>query len=409
MLSKAAASVHDGRVRKANFLLGVPARVQRKEELPPETPSFRTPVEGLFRAVTKRLGAGVPLYSRMRIGWFAAWLVLEASESVRRPAGPELVAGIRALRYSKEEERERPYIDDAGRAALYQWFIWTMGEKGPEPVKATYLPTRDLGPPLRMKHVGDWDRVEINDETRVVWLTFGEKEPKVKGDPPRTIEEDLAALGLNTSGYEAEMDPWLLEELQTRTLGKINRLFLKNYDGTFVPGVSWNIHFTFTKPEKLKPSKYWVGTIAGEMSWDKEKNEPTADDPGGVAKGNTVWIFSRWMRYHTAISQKALRPRLSREDRKYMDGTYNWGSSLEENFRSGYIRALVDGYSSFFSMTGAHEFGHVAGCGHDTESTRSIMNVVDAVGLRDTQACWIPLHVKALDTSLGRYPGKPKR
>ena len=69
----------------------------------------------------------------------------------------------------------------------------------------------------------------------------------------------------------------------------------------------------------------------------------------------------------------------------------------------------MDGYSSWFGMTGAHEFGHTCGCQHDTESSRSIMNVVDAVGLGDKQACWIPMDVKILETTIGRYPGKKKR
>jgi hypothetical protein len=339
----------------------------------------------------------------VRSGWFAAFVVLKAAAAPRRPEGPrDLVGAIREVAYTRDEERERPVLDETGRAALLHWFTWTTGEKGPEPIKPTYLPTPDLGPLLRTKKVADYDAVPLDEDTKIVWLTFGEKEPKVKGEPARTIEQDLAFLGLNTSNYEAEMDPWILEDLQVRTLWKINRLFLKNHDGTFVPGVSWNIHFTFTKPEKLKPSKYWTGIIAGEMTWDKEKDEPTAGDPGGVSWGSKVAIFSRWMRYHTAIKGKRLSPRMSREDRPYLDGTYEWGTTYEENLRGDSIRALIDGYASFFSMTGAHEFGHSFGCNHDTESSRSIMNVVDAVGLRDTQAHWIPMHVKALDTALGR-------
>lgn len=277
-----------------------------------------------------------------------------------------------------------------------------MGEKGPEPVRASYLPTRDLGPLMLQKKPGDWDRVEIDKDTRVVWLTFGEKEPAMKSDPPRTIEEDMVALGLSSGGYEGELDPLLRDELQVRTLGKINRLFLKNYDGTSVPGVSFDIHFTFTKPEKVKPSHLWTAIIAGEQ---KKLDDPGAEaaQPGGMYSGGRVWIFSRWMRKYTAIKDKALRPRLCADDRKFITGMYPWGTSWEENVRSDAIRALVDGYSSFFAMTGAHELGHACGCGHDTESSRSIMNVVEAVGLRDTQACWIPMHLRAVETTLGRW------
>ena len=140
-----------------------------------------------------------------------------------------------------------------------------------------------------------------------------------------------------------------------------------------------------------------------------EKDEPTEADPGGMYSSGTAYIYARWMRYHTAIKDKRLRPGMTHTDRKYIDGTYAWGTTFEENLRSDSLRALVDGYSSWFAMTGAHEFGHGCGCGHDTESSRSIMNVVDAVGLRDTQAEWIPDHIKALETALGRYGAKTKR
>lgn len=401
MLSRAAASAHDGTVRKANFLLAVPAKAQWKDEVPQDGVKRGTPAEELKAALARRPGPGGPTYSRTRNGWFATWMILQAIEAPRKPGERwTLLGALRRLAYSEEEERGRPLFDDAGRSALVQWFPWTMGEKGPEPIRPSYLPTRDLGPLMLQKRPQDWDRIEIGKDTQVVWLTFGEKEPRNRSDPPRTIEEDMYALGLGSRGYEGELDPWLLDELMVRTLGKINRLFLKNYDGTFVPGVSFDIHFTFTKPEHLKPSQYWVGVIAGE-----EKDDPNA--PGGVTRGTRVSIFSRWMRkYMPSVRDKALKPKMGADDRRYITGDYAWGTAWEENIRSDSIRALVDGYADPFALTGAHEFGHVCGCQHDRETTRSIMNVVDAVGLRSTQAHWIPLHVKALETSLGRWKGR---
>ena len=420
MLSKAAASAHDGTVRKANFLLGLPAKAVQKEDMPKEGGPRETPSEQL----RNRLPAGpegkpAVIYPRVRHGWFAGWCLVQALSIPRRANDGGLIAALRALRYTRAEERECTLFDPTGRAALTQWFVWTTGEHGPEWIKPDYFPTRDLGPLMRQKLMTDWDKVELDKETKIVWLTFGEvdekkkdkekKKPGERADVSRTIEEDMNALGLGTRGYEGELDPWLLEELMVRTLGKINKLFLKNYDGTFVPGVSFNIHFTATKPEHLKPSQYWKGLISGEMSWDKKKDEPTEADPGGMYSSGTAYIYARWMRYHTAIKDKRLRPGMTHTDRKFIDGTYPWGTTFEENLRSDSLRALVDGYSSWFAMTGAHEFGHGCGCGHDTESSRSIMNVVDAVGLRDTQAEWIPDHIKALETALGRYGAKTKR
>jgi hypothetical protein len=421
MLSAAAAGLFDGTVRKANFLQGVPAKALPKAWKPPDDPVRREfPSENLQVRLDAAAGAAAPvtILPRVRAGWLAGWIIVRAAETLRRPSGPAMLDAVRGVTYTEEEERSCPIFDSTGRAHLVHWFVWKMGEKGPEPIKPEYLPTRGYGPLMRQKLPAAWDAVPVEKETKIVWLTFGEppekeekgrkKEgPKGRADGSRTIEEDMAALGLGTMGYEGELDPWILDELMVRTLGKINRLFLKNYDGTFVPGVSFNIHFTTKKPD-LEPSKYWVGLISGEMSWDKKKDEPTKDDPGGKYSSGTAYIYSRWMRFHMAVRDKRMRPGMNASDRKFIDGTYSWGTTWEENLRSDSLRGLLDGYADGFAMTGAHEFGHGLGCGHDTESKRSIMNVVDAVGLGADKAVWIPAHVKSIETAIGRY-GVKKR
>ena len=52
-------------------------------------------------------------------------------------------------------------------------------------------------------------------------------------------------------------------------------------------------------------------------------------------------------------------------------------------------------------MTLAHEFGHLCGCGHDTEHPTSIMNVVAGAGASWADAVWIPAHQKNLTQTLG--------
>ena len=54
----------------------------------------------------------------------------------------------------------------------------------------------------------------------------------------------------------------------------------------------------------------------------------------------------------------------------------------------------------------AHEVGHLCGLGHDTESPRSLMNVVEAVGLDFDWAEWIPSHAKTVESFLGREPAE---
>jgi hypothetical protein len=189
------------------------------------------------------------------------------------------------------------------------------------------------------------------------------------------------------------MDQWVLDELMVRTLGKINRLFLKNDDGTFIPGVSFGISFTTEKPAKLKPHEFWTGVIAGDHP-----------DAGGVAYPGEarVEICCTFM-MRTIFKPNALVPPLSEEDRRFFDGRYKWGSNAADNLRWKQIRALIDAYAGSFGLTGAHEFGHVAGLGHDTTDPRSIMNVVEGGGLRETSAFFIPQHVEVLEKVLGRY------
>ena len=61
-----------------------------------------------------------------------------------------------------------------------------------------------------------------------------------------------------------------------------------------------------------------------------------------------------------------------------------------------------------FALTGAHEIGHLAGLGHDTADPRSIMNVTEGAGLRETQAFFIPSHAEVLERVLGRWK-EPKK
>src|SRR5262249_29393140 len=83
--------------------------------------------------------------------------------------------------------------------------------------------------------------------------------------------------GLITKGYEAQMDEWILDELLARTFAKINRVFLKNEDGSFVPGVSFAISFTLEKPKDPKAGETFTAVIAGD--------DPDAGAPGRPGRG----------------------------------------------------------------------------------------------------------------------------
>jgi hypothetical protein len=144
----------------------------------------------------------------------------------------------------------------------------------------------------------------------------------------------------------------------------------------------------------MKPHEYWTTVIAGE--------DP---DAGGRAfPGEARCEVYASMLKRTIFLAHRLEPRLAQEDRQYLNGTYLRGEPYRlMHLRADAIRALVDGYAGSFALTGAHEIGHLAGLGHDTSDPRSIMNVEEGVGLKETQAFFIPSHQEVLTRVLGRY------
>jgi len=309
----------------------------------------------------------------------------------RKPKLAELGALLLDRSYGAEENG-RPLLDETRRSARQMWLPWKLGPAGPVADEPTYHLDPDMGPAMRLRSPRLY-RAEPG--TKVVWFSYGDAYSKAV----RSIEKDLTELGLNTRGYDGEMDRWILDELMARTLGKINKLFLRNEDGTSIPGVSFAISFTTEPPTGVKEHDYWRAVIAGD--------DPEAGGRAWPGEGRCE-IYSTFM-VRTMFKPRALDPPLRGEDRKYLDGKYAWGSNTQENLRLKLIRALIDGYAGAFALTGAHELGHLAGLGHDESNPRSIMNVVEGAGLFETSACWIPEHVAALERALGRVGVAAKR
>jgi hypothetical protein len=185
----------------------------------------------------------------------------------------------------------------------------------------------------------------------------------------------------------------VLDDLLGRVLSKLNVLFDRNPDGTSIPGVSYAISFCAEPPPKeVKRSRIWNMPIGGD--------DPVA---GGRASGITAWVFSTFIQRTMYLKHK-LEPPMTAADREHMTGRYVWDSELDGNLRNGSVRSLVDGFSQAMGLTGAHESGHLAGCGHDTEIPRSIMNVEEGAGLEFDWAQWTPAHIRIVEKRLGRVP-----
>jgi ABC-type branched-subunit amino acid transport system substrate-binding protein len=288
-------------------------------------------------------------------------------ESLRRV--PDFMAG------------DAPIFAEWGQARLFDAFLHRPTASGPEPIPPLQLPSLGGGDLLRFRPSS---RFRLDPEGTMILLTWGEGEAA-------TIDEDLKAIGLSSRGYQADMDAWVKDEILSRAMSRIHRLYWRNADGTPIPGVSFDVTVGTELPEGAKSHKVWRVTIAGD--------HPEA---GGQAfPPNRAVTYSTFIR-RTMYEQHALEPALHRPDYPFFTGRYEWGTSLEQNLRHDRIRSLIDGFAGAIAMTTVHECGHLGGCGHDTTSPRSIMNVAEGGGLEPSWAEWIPAHVRTLELRLGR-------
>ena len=309
---------------------------------------------------------------------YAAGNVLFEALAATRLRARGVPDALLALGY--EEMLGTTLFTEWGQARFFAWNLWEVTDEGPKEIKPTYLPSKSIGILLRFRPAS---RYVVDPDSMMVVLHYGEEKD-------RTIDEDLRQIGLSSKGYEADIDAMVQDGILARTMGRINRLFWRNADGTPIPGVSFNITFGTELPEGAKRSRVWEMRIAG-------------DDPraGGRASGMTAFVFSTFIE-RTMYRPLALKPGVNREDLDYFRGTYAWGTSVEQNIRCDEIASLMDGFAGALAMTGAHELGHLAGLGHDTESPRSIMNVAEGGGLEPDWGHWVPSHVRTLESRLKR-------
>ncbi len=291
-------------------------------------------------------------------------------------AGPEVVGALGAIGFERHHG-----------IRLFPFALWRLDHGRYDTWPVAFLPTPGCGPPLGF---GKPPAAEVNKRRgKIGYLTYGE------GDT-RTIEADLLELGLSTGGEDAQLDGFVRDELLARAIRVAHHLFRRDPDGTEIPGWSWGMSFTTRPPEDRPRSRTWLAIVAGD--------HPAAG--GQVIGDGMVAVYSTFLK-RTMYIQHALEPPLSSADRPLLDGTYRWGGDRARNRRIEDIRCLVDGLSSAMGLTLAHEFGHLCGCGHDTEAPTSIMNVVAGAGAAWADAVWIPSHQRSVTSTLG-VEGMPK-
>ncbi|MCC7138593.1 MAG: ABC transporter substrate-binding protein [Planctomycetes bacterium] len=377
-LTAASAAVRERRVAPAHFAAATPQRTLDGAPRP------------LYDAVEKTTPPGAPVVVLPRTvdAWTAVDVLVEAAASVadRPRKDADLLTALGEVRYGPDESH-MPFFDLLGRASLLRRTLWTADAAGLAPTEPGFLPRDDFGPLLGLRPASSY---KAEPGTKVVWVTWGDATSK----PPRTIDRDLADLGLATRGYEGSLDAFVLDEVLARAIGKMHRLFLRNEDGTAIPGVSFAISFTTERPVDRKPDETWTMVCAGDDAEAGGRAFP------GEARCEVYATFLR----RTIFQGGAITPRLDHDDLAFVNGTHPWKGVKLEHLRADQVRGLVDGYAGAFALTGAHELGHLAGLGHDEEDPRSIMNVTEGVGLRENQAFFIGEHARVLERTLGRTP-----
>jgi ABC-type branched-subunit amino acid transport system substrate-binding protein len=271
-------------------------------------------------------------------------------------------------------------FEPPGTVRFFPVHLW-RGRKGKlEEYPAGLLPAPGCGPPLGFARQPEQPR---SAQGRLGVLTWGEA-------PVRTIEQDLKELQLISGGYDPELDELVRDEILARAIRIAYRLFRREADGSPIVGWSWGMTFTTKAPAERSPSEVWTATVAGD--------DPEAG--GRVTGSGTVAVYSTFLK-RTMYVQHKLEPPLTVADKPFLMARYRWGEDKYLDRRAEELRCLMDGFASAIGMTLAHEFGHLCGCGHDTEHPTSIMNVVAGAGAAWADAVWIPSHQRNLTLTLG--------
>jgi hypothetical protein len=330
-------------------------------------------------------------------GFVAAAALIDAALN----AGKRGVVG--ALRDLREGSgaREWPLFDATGCVDRWRWSIWATIDGVAAPIKPAWLPDAALGPYLGGKPCKRYAPPANAPQPAAAGM-LGDTVVRVGfggGDVPRTIDEDLATIGIAKSAGPAY--DLALEQILARTCGKLSRVWSKNYDGSRRPALSFKIAFVPETADAAPPD--WAAVIAG-------------DGPDGLHGGQNFPKIHRAQALSTFLLRNAkllhdakLDPPLSAADTVYLDGSYAWNTTAEGNQRSDKIRALLDGAASTFCMKLSKEIGGLATLPVDfSGEPRSIMVAKGGEGVSDEFAYFPPAFAKVLEKVLGRVGAEGK-
>ncbi len=373
---------------RPKLLLAAPARDESLLAVAPEALSNAAIVGGIDPELSGRVGEAlidamdrreIPLDDAAIRAFEATRRFLSAYANTRKGRIKHVLEGVAGFA-KKPSVLGRVGFAHHGSLEHPPLMLWRVHRGRVEPWPEEFRLVKGCGPPLGF---GVPPIPPVRERGKIGYLTYGEGEK-------RTIEKDLFELGLSTNGKHKDIDAFVRKEVLARAIRIAHQLFRREPDGTPIPGWSWGISLTATQPPKDTPqSKIWLAIIAGDH-----------ENAGGQAFGTWVSVYSTFLKRTMYIS-RALKPPLSKSDLELINGTYRWGEHRGKNARADKIRCLIDGFASAVGLTLAHEYGHLCGCGHDTEHPTSIMNVVAGAGASWEEAVWIPRHQRLVAKTLG--------
>ena len=247
----------------------------------------------------------------------------------------------------------RPYLPPALRA---DDVVPGSDGRGPDP---------RLGPPFGGVRT---DRFLLQPDTRWVRVHFGK--PGVA-----SIDADLASIGLSTGGASPFVDHLVREELLARTLSIVSRKYLRDPQGSALPGKSFKVSFAAHLPPGVEPRATWDAQLAGA--------DPSANGRAFPGEGRCEVFATNWL---ATVRVYALQPPIGPDDLGFLDGTYVHGSDWEKDRRSELVRALIQGYAGSLGLTTAHETGHLFGLEHDSGDPTSLMTIDEERGISPENA-----------------------
>ncbi|MSR62246.1 MAG: hypothetical protein EXS08_07365 [Planctomycetes bacterium] len=242
------------------------------------------------------------------------------------------------------------------RPALW---LWSAGAATPY-VPSTLAPDAEgapratpdlkLGPPFGALRT---DAFRLEPGTQGVLLSLGAARE-------RTLDADLASVGLSTSGAAPLVDHLVKEELLARSLSIVSGAYGRDPLGRSIAGQSFKVSFAL-QPAADAP-RTWDVRLAGDDASAAGRSWPGA----GRSEVYTTNLLKLLVGHE-------LRPPLAGGDRELLDGSYRFGTDAEKDRRSELVRALIQSYAGSLGLTTAHEVGHLFGLEHTAGDPLCIM------------------------------------